>query len=285
MRTIISLLAACLSISAFGQSTLVEGSGGTAAGRCRDRDRIVGKGRCGTAQDVEAHYYLGDAYGTATVGAGMFKAMSLARKSREQLDLALQLDPNHLPTRSALVEFYVRAPAMMGGDHDKAVEQANEIKKRDPLAGHRAFAYIATVDKKLDLAQAEYQAEVKEFPNQPRAHYDLGAFYISQKSYKEALDTFETSIKIDPNYMPGWFQIGHMAALMNADQERGEQAIRKYLGYAPKRGEPSLARAHYWLGSIYEKQGKKAEAKASYGASLKLNPTQKDVQEALKRVS
>ena len=32
-------------------------------------------------------------------------------------------------------------------------------------------------------------------------------------------------------------------------------------------------------------QGKKAEAKASFATSLKLNPNQKDVAEALKRVS
>ena len=53
----------------------------------------------------------------------------------------------------------------------------------------------------------------------------------------------------------------------------------------PKSDEPGLHRAHFWLGQIYEKTGRKAEAKASYATSLKLNPDQKDVTEALKRVS
>jgi cytochrome c-type biogenesis protein CcmH/NrfG len=44
-------------------------------------------------------------------------------------------------------------------------------------------------------------------------------------------------------------------------------------------------RTHYWLGQIFEKTGRKAEAKASYEASLKLRGEQKDVIEALKRVS
>jgi TolA-binding protein len=65
----------------------------------------------------------------------------------------------------------------------------------------------------------------------------------------------------------------------------GEELLRKYLAYTPKENEPSLARAHYWLGQIFEKQGRKAEAKASFTTSLKLNPAQKDVAEALKRVS
>ena len=61
--------------------------------------------------------------------------------------------------------------------------------------------------------------------------------------------------------------------------------MKKYFSYTPKDEEPSIARAHFWLGSIYEKQGKKAEAKASYEASLKINPTQKDAAEAMKRVT
>ena len=57
-----------------------------------------------------------------------------------------------------------------------------------------------------------------------------------------------TSIKIDPEYLPGWFQVGHVAALSGTNLERGEAALRKYLAYVPKRNEPVLYRAHYWLG-------------------------------------
>lgn len=65
----------------------------------------------------------------------------------------------------------------------------------------------------------------------------------------------------------------------------GEESLKKYLGHSPKANEPTMARAHYFLGSIYEKQGKKAEAKQSYEAALKLNSSLKDAREALKRVS
>ena len=59
----------------------------------------------------------------------------------------------------------------------------------------------------------------------------------------------------------------------------------KYLAYTPKENEPALANAHYVLGAIYEKEGKKAEAKQAYQAALKLNPTLKQASEALKRLS
>ncbi|MGZ4810504.1 MAG: tetratricopeptide repeat protein [Thermoanaerobaculia bacterium] len=46
-----------------------------------------------------------------------------------------------------------------------------------------------------------------------------------------------------------------------------------------------MARAHYWLGKIYEQQNRQAEAQASYAASLTINPNQKDVEAARQRLS
>src|SRR6185369_5719667 len=107
-------------------------------------------------------YQLATAYGAATSGAGMFKAMGLAKKLKTETDRAVQLDPNLLPARFILLEFYLNAPAIAGGSTSKALEQANEIRKRDAIDGHRAFARIQTVEKKPDLARKEYVDMVKE---------------------------------------------------------------------------------------------------------------------------
>ena len=65
----------------------------------------------------------------------------------------------------------------------------------------------------------------------------------------------------------------------------GEETLRAYLTHRPAEDEPSHARTHYWLGLLYEKQGRKADARANYAASLKLNPSSADVKDAMKRVS
>ena len=85
--------------------------------------------------------------------------------------------------------------------------------------------------------------------------------------------------------MAAFYHLGRTAALANTNLARGEETLKKHLAYRPKDEEPSVARAYYWLGGIYEKQGKKAEAKSNYAASLKINPNQKDVDAAMKRVS
>jgi Tfp pilus assembly protein PilF len=236
-------------------------------------------------KSAEAHYLLGTAYGSQAQKASIFGQASLAGKTKYEFEKAVELDPNLVEARYGLVEYYTMAPGFIGGSFDKAFAQAAEIKKHDPLMAHRAAAFVYTHQKKTDEARNEYLAEVREFPKSARAHIDLGVSYIIEKNYKAAAEEFENAVKVDPAYMPGYFRVGQGAALTSSNYAHGEEALRKYLAYTPKANEPSHARAHYWLGQIFEKQGKKAEAKASFATSLKLNPAQKDVAEALKRVS
>lgn len=235
---------------------------------------------------ADCHLRLGDAYGTAAQKASIFGKASLASKCKEQYDKAVQLDPNLLGARFSLIEFYLQAPGFMGGSESKAVEQANEIKKRDSIAGHQAMARIYAYQKKPDLQRSEYLAVTKEQPNSAKAHTIVGMFYSgSDKNYKAAGDEYENAVRLDPNYMPAWFRIGQNAAISGANLPKGEEALRKYIAYTPAKDEPPVYRAYYWLGLVYEKMGRKADAKANFAASLKINATQKDAQEALKRVS
>ncbi|HEY3057118.1 MAG TPA: tetratricopeptide repeat protein [Thermoanaerobaculia bacterium] len=234
----------------------------------------------------EAHLFLGRAYGRQARQASMFRAPGLASKARTEFETAVKLDPNSIRARSTLADYYVMAPGIMGGSYEKALEQAQEIKKRDALTGHFEYAEIYNAQKKPDQARAEMIAAVREQPNSAKAHFLYGlAMIILQKNYKDAEPELETALKLDPDYMEAYFRIGQLSVFLSGKYERGEEALKKYLAYTPKEDEPPLYRAHYWLGQIYEKQGRKADAKQSYATSLKLNPAQTDVTEALKRVS
>lgn len=234
---------------------------------------------------AELHFWLGQAYGSQAKDASIFRQPGLAGKTRDEFERAVQLDPNLIDARSALISFYLMAPGFMGGSEDKALQQAQEIKKRDPIDGHRALARVYARQKKQDLVRKEYMDAVREQPGSPKAHVYFGTFLMSEKNYKQALDEFEISLRLDSNSMPAYFRIGQVAALAENNYPHGEEMLKKYLAYTPKEDEPPLHRAWYWLGQIYEKTGRKAEAKQSYATSLRLAPGAKDVTEALRRVS
>lgn len=261
---------------------------GLAAQRAGDTDKAIDLFKSAIAKspkNAEAHMRLGEAYGNAAQKASIFGQMSLAGKCKDEFLAAVALDPNYLDARFGLIEWYMRVPGIAGGSEEKAAEQAAEVRKRDGLRGHLAYATIYGIQKKPELVRAEYVTLAKEQASVPKAHFYYGSYLLGQKEYPGALAEFETALKIDANYMPAWFQLGHLAAVTGSDMARGEDALKRYLGYKPASDEPGVHRAHFWLGGIYEKQGKKAEAKAEYAASLKINANQKDVQEALKRLS
>ncbi len=235
--------------------------------------------------NAEYHYWLGSSYGRAAQKANIFKQLSLAKKAQHELEVSVQLDPNSIESRFALLEFYSVAPGIVGGDMEKAQEQAAEIKKRDSLAGHRAFATIYTRQKKPGLAHKEYADAIREQPNSAKPHYYYAVFLLIEKNYKKAFEEIENILRLDPNYMPAYFRQGQLSGLSGSNYGRGEEALKKYLAYQPADDEPPLARAWYWLGIIYEKEGRIAEAKQSFQNALRLAPGAKEVTDALKRVS
>jgi tetratricopeptide (TPR) repeat protein len=235
---------------------------------------------------ADAQFALSVAYGSKAQQSGILAMASYGPKAKAACEKAVALNPRHVEARFGLVQFYTMAPAMMGGSHETAFEQAKEIKAIDPLMGHRAYAFIYAQQKKLDLAKKEYTEAIREQPDSAKAHTYLGQYLANvEKNYSAAYAALQAAMKVDSSHMPAVYHLGRVAALGGINLPSGEEALKKYLAYTPKEDEPTLASAHYYLGSIYEKTGKKLEAQQSYEATLKLNRTHKQATEALKRVS
>jgi tetratricopeptide (TPR) repeat protein len=287
MRIHLTLLAAIAAASLYAQTPLIDQ--GRAAVSRGDLDAAVDLFEKAAAQNpnsAEAHYYLGGAYAGKAQQANPFSAMSLAGKTKDEFEKAVALNPKWVEARFALMEFYALAPGIIGGSFDKASAQAAEIKKLDPLQGHRASAIIFSEQKKPELAKKEYLDAIQEQPGSPKPHQYLGQFLANtEKNYTAAFNEFETAVKLDASYIPALYWIGRTAGVSGTNFARGEEALKKYVTTTPKEGEPPMANAHYWLGQIYEKQNRKAEAKREYEIAVKLNPGLTQASEALKRVS
>ncbi len=288
MKAIQSMLIhlALAAVTLAAQTSLVDqGRAAIARGDYEAGIAILEKAIAQAPTSAEGHYYLALAYGGKAEKGGMFIAARYAPKARGEWEQAIALNPNHLEARFRLIEFYSIAPGIMGGSMEKALEQAKAIKAIEPLLGYRAFAFVYMKQNKPDLAKQAFTDALREYPNSSKAHCYLGQhFAIVEKNHGAAIAAFETALKLNPNEMPAYFFLGRTASLANSNLTRGEEALKKYLAYTPKENEPTLASAHYRLGLIYEKAGRKAEAKQSYQMALRLDGALKDVSEALKRV-
>jgi tetratricopeptide (TPR) repeat protein len=201
--------------------------------------------------DSRMHHRLGDAYGLSAQKAGLFSKMGLAGKCRAEYEKAVELDPRNIDARASLMSYYQQAPGIAGGGLDKALVQAQEIKKLDAARGRFAVATVYAADKKFDQAFVE----------------------------------FEEVLKSNPDDYPALFQTGRLAAISGQRLDRGLAVLRQCLTMTPPAGQPPLAAAHWRIGNILEKQGDKAGARAAYEASLKADPKFPQAIESLKKLN
>jgi len=200
--------------------------------------------------DARYHHRLGDAYGLSAQKAGMFSKMGLAGKCRAAYEKAVELDPKNIAARLSLLGFYQQAPGIVGGGLDKALAQAQEIKRLDPARGRMAIAGV----------------------------------YVLEKKYAEAFAEFDEALKEQPGDYAALFQTGRLAAITGERLAGGLEAPRQCLIQTPPENQPGHAAAHWRIGNILEKQNDRAGARAAYEAALKVDPKFPQAIESLKKL-
>lgn len=118
----------------------------------RRRGAIVHAEKCLELQPKAAacHYALGAVLGVQALSEGMLKLMGSVGRVKGALQEALELAPTWFPARSAMVEFYLQAPGVVGG----SVSRARELARSAPSAEQaRALeARIALQEERFEAA-------------------------------------------------------------------------------------------------------------------------------------
>lgn len=236
------------------------------------------------ARSADHHVNLGNAYGLQASRAGVLRRAVLARKSKAEFDAAVQIAPNSIPARLGLMRFYMIAPGVLGGDMDKALEQAGQIQRRSPYAGVFAFVTVHRRRDDLEAAARVLEAGVRQFPDSVGMYLALGNTYDQMKRHDASVALFERLAQRRPQDMTAAYQLARLSVVTGERLDRGETLLRQYLRHTPRAGEPPLFAAHWRLGTLYERQGKRDQARASYRAALALNPSFKPAQESLSKL-
>lgn len=216
--------------------------------------------------------WLGAAYGNQLIGAGAFGAIRLAPKARGAMERAVELDPKNVEARANLIQFYLQAPAMMGGGVDKARQQVTAITALNPYQGRLQDAIVTENQKDTVGAERMWRNLIAAFPDSSAPVTRLALLYSNQKRYDDAFALLEDRARRAPNDGAMLYQIGRVGAVSGMRLDRAQAALDQYLKIPHKRGTPSIAGAHWRRGMVLEAKGDKAGAKAEYETALRLDP-------------
>ena len=237
------------------------------------------------AQNSVYHEWLGRAYGEKADHAIWFSAISLAKKSRKEFETAVELDAKNYSARQALIEFYCRAPGIVGGGEDKALPQIGQLADMDAAEGHYAAGNCRRQKKEFAVADAEFTKALESNPKSTELIYDIGDYALGYNQPERLLAVADTGERVAPSDPRGKFYRGVALVLKKENPEEAERLLEEYAKKAPMRsGHPRPAAAHAWLGRLFEDQNRMEDAMKEYESALKLDPKNKMAQEGLKRL-
>lgn len=233
------------------------------------------------------HLWLGRAVGVQVANASIVRQPFLARRSKSEFEKAVELDPTLLDAREHLIIFYLQAPGVMGGSEAKARGQAREIAKHDASRGHLAYASIAWHAKDTVATERAFRAAITAAPESAMPVAQLALRLEAWGRAAEAFALLGDFLARHPDDIVANFRLGRLATNTGQQLPRGEAAFRRLLA-APEwevtAGRPNRAAVHFRLGTLLEKSGRPADARAAYRAALTLDPKMKAAKDALDAV-
>jgi len=267
------------------------------------------------------HLKLGQVYGEMAARANIFSAGPLAVKFRQEVEIALELDPENLDALDSMMQFKFQAPALMGGDKDQARALADRISRLNPVEGYISKSKLAELQKNATEVEDCYRKAVDADPRNYHALTLLAGFstHAPHAKYDLAAKNARQAIEIDPSRIEAYGILARAFALVEhwSDLEqtltaaedkvaddlrpyyeaatamveagkelpRAESYAKKYLSQEPEGDEPDAAEAHRLLGLVFEKEGRAVEARTEMETALGLRPNFKAAKEDLARIN
>ena len=230
-------------------------------------------------KSVLAHLALAEALGEEAERANVFRQIGLARRVRTALETAVSLDPESFDALNGMMQYYLRAPGVVGGSTKKAEEIAANLVKIDPARGYLAHAMMAShrretakveafflkahesnaksVHPRIALAnfyagrpaqQAEAESHAKALlvmdPALLTPYRVLAVVYARARRWPELDAILAKSDEQHPSNLLPWLsaaQVLRATSSTGADRARAERYIRRYLSQPPEIGMPTHA--------------------------------------------
>ena len=244
-----------------------------ASGKSVELQRLALQRVTAQADDVQAVLAL----------EGMLKAARSAGAVKSALTQAQALEPTWYPARSALVEFYLMAPGMMGGSSAKAAElataaphpeQTRALQARVALQDNKVETALASLTSLLTVSDTELADDVRQWG--AMAAFNL----VNNGQAPKAAAYFERLSKERPGHAAGPYGLARVRTEAGAFDE----AIKLFELSATLKGADILP-VDYRKGIALQQAGRNDAARAAFKSFVATGKGQKSsLEDARKRV-
>jgi tetratricopeptide (TPR) repeat protein len=236
-------------------------------------------------KESEYHDWLGKSYGRKAEESLFLSAMSWARKTHREFEIAVELDPRNFEAQRDLIRYEINAPSMVGGGDDKAQKHIDALEKIDPIQGQLARGEFFATKKRIPEADAAFGKILESNSDRAGVYFEVSDYYRDRANAEKMGEAIDKAEHIDQDDRRLKFYKGILLVIKGKSPSEAEMLLKSYLATVPDNSDlPPHAAAQEWLGKLYESLGRVSEAAEEYRLSLTLDPHNKAVEEELKRV-
>lgn len=236
-------------------------------------------------KNSECHEALGNVLGTKAVMGGIMSAMGYVGKIKSAFKTAVELNPHNFSARLSLLQFYLQAPALVGGGTGKAKDLIVDTIKISPAAGALLQANFDLHDDNIERAtQGALAVNTSSSDVLARQQRNLlaniGHTHANAKKFTESEKIFRELTTRFPDAMHGYFGLGKVYQ----EQGKAKEAIPYFEKAVVVDANASI---FYRLGKAWNSLGEKAKAIPALEKALSFKPqlskkAREEVEELLK---
>ena len=177
----------------------------------------------------DSYDWLGKAYGRLAEGSSFLSALGYAKKTVRSFERAVELGPSNLEALSDVFEYYLDAPAMVGGGVDKAENIAKRMSSLDEAEYHWMRARLAEKRKDYLAAEREFHAALAAAPDQVGRELDVAAFLSARGRFEESDAIFRGAAEKYPNTPKVLYAQASAYVQSRRNLDQAESLLKRYL--------------------------------------------------------
>ncbi len=218
-------------------------------------------------------HWLGRALGAKALEVKNFTELYWLARTESALKKAIEIDPENLEARLDIIQFdFSRRDRSSKEVPDRALKEAEEIARRNPVLGHLAWSRIYLLSKDFAKAEGELRKAVALAPRELRPLGALVEFLASQLRFQEAIEACQKALETNPSNPVPLYLMGKLTLMSGRNLTAGLAYLETYLEKELPPEAPSHADAYWRQGMILEQLGKKDAALKAYKKAVELDP-------------
>lgn len=224
-------------------------------------------------ENSDDHMWLGRALGEKASRASFMAAYTLGKQALQQFQAAARLDPSNAAALADLGEYYVDAPAVLGGGLDKAESVAEQLDRIDGARAGELRAEIAEERNDSGEAEEELKKSVAASSHPSRQWAVLARFYRQHRRWKEmdwAIQNCIAAAARDPHAGVALYDGAGVLMRSNRDPALAARMLEQYLAGNDRTDEGPAFVAYHRLAHLKRALGDDAGAQQDEATAYEL---------------